>query len=487
MNGLPDAGRSARRILILKPSSLGDIVHALPMLAALRAARPDAHVAWLAATPFAPLLDGHPLINEVIRFDRGRLGRAWRSPAAAAELLSLMSRLRRPRFDLVIDLQGLFRSGWLAWSSGARVRAGFADGRELSPLFLTHRIHAADALHAVDRNLRIAAALGWPAQRVEFPLGIRDEEVSAARELLRSAGVDLAAACDARTGSSAGLGSPAPPDAGESSGSGGGFVAILPGARWRSKLWRAERWAALIDALAERGRRSVVLGGPGDAEVLRAIEGHARRPIASLVGRTTLRELTAVLSLADRVVCTDSGPMHLAAALGRPVVALFGPTDPQRCGPYSPVVPAPGASFEEAPGANMLQDKAPGTNMLREAPGTNMLREAPGTNMLQDAPGANMLREAPGANMLREAPGAYVLLDEAGRAGVGPAVRLRCVASRPLQVLSGRVPCAACYRRECWHQSCMQRVTPGDVLAALDEQPTAPAAPSRGPIGAAAG
>ncbi|QOJ13618.1 MAG: glycosyltransferase family 9 protein [Planctomycetia bacterium] len=413
MDGLPEAGRSARRILILKPSSLGDVVHALPLLAALRRARPDAHVSWLAATAFAPLLEGHPLIDEVIRFDRARLARAWRSAPAAAELAGLLSRIRRARFDLVLDLQGLFRSGWMSWVSGAPVRVGFADGREFAPIFLTHRISCDSVVHAVDRNLRVAHGLGWPAAPVEFPLGLREPEVEAARVLLRGVGVGM-------------------PSDGE-------FVAVLPGARWRSKLWRPERWAALLDRLALEGRTAVVLGGPGDTGVLREIEAHVRRPVASLAGRTTLRELTAVLSLAGQVICTDSGPMHLAAALRRPVVAVFGPTDPRRCGPYSP------------------------TDVVGTAAGARGMRSV-GARLSEAVPIAE------GAGAERAADGVaegYSLVEEAQRDGRRTAVLQQRVEGTALRVVSGRVPCARCYRRECWHQSCMQRVTAGDVLEAV--------------------
>lgn len=304
------APAAPRRILLIKPSSLGDIIHALPVLAALRDAYPQAHIAWLVSTGFAPLLEGHPLLNEVIPFDRRRFGRMLQNPRAMVEFLAFLRGLRRRRFDLVLDLQGLVRSGFLAWASGARRRIGPADARELAWMFYTRRVDAAaPGLHAVERNLAVAEALQLRVRSPRFPLGLRPEERAAAD-------AKLAAASGGRDPRS--------------------FIAALPGARWASKLWPTEHWAALLDLLAADGEPPVVLlGGPDDRTRADAIRSGTRTAPIDLVGRTSLRELLALLARADRVVCQDSGPMHMAAALGRPLAAIFGPTDPVRTGPYA--------------------------------------------------------------------------------------------------------------------------------------------------------
>ena len=131
-----------KRILIIKPSSLGDVVHALPVLAALREAYPRAHIAWLVGVTFAPLLEGHPLLDEVIPFDRRRFGRMLQSPRILVEFMRFLADLRRRRFDLVVDLQGLIRSGFMAWASGAPYRIGFAAAPRAGRAVL----HAAGAL-----------------------------------------------------------------------------------------------------------------------------------------------------------------------------------------------------------------------------------------------------------------------------------------------------------------------------------------------------
>lgn len=300
-----------RRILIIKPSSLGDIVHALPVLAALRRAHPNAHIAWLVGTNFEPLLVGHPLINELIPFDRSHYGKMWRSPRALADFCRLMWRLRRQRFDLVLDLQGLMRSGLMAYFSGAMHRVGFASARELAWLFYSRRVRVPDLLtHAVDQNAHLATDLGLHVDTHDFPLAITEAERTRARNILNSASGNRLLLH---------------------------FTAVVVGARWTSKLWPTARFAELIDRLHAEGEpRCVLLGAPSDRAISDEIVRQTRQPPLDLVGKTTLRELTALLDLTERVFCLDSGPMHIAAALGKPVVAIFGPTNAARTGPYSP-------------------------------------------------------------------------------------------------------------------------------------------------------
>jgi lipopolysaccharide heptosyltransferase I len=300
---------TAQRILIIKPSSLGDVVHALPVLAALRRASADAQIAWLVNDGLAPLLEGHPLLDEVIRFDRVRYGRMWRSPRVFFDFWRLVAQLRRRRFDLVIDLQGLIRSGMLCRFSGAEQRVGFAEAREGAWLFYSRRVRGPDpGAHAVDRNLAVVRALGLSVDRPEFPLGLRAAERVAAAELLaRAAGERVAS-----------------------------FTAVVPGARWETKLWPVEKIAELIDRLHAEGlARCVLLGARDERAFAERIGAACRSGVIDLVGRTSLRQLAALLDLAERVVCHDSGPLHIAAALGKPTVALFGPTNPERTGPYS--------------------------------------------------------------------------------------------------------------------------------------------------------
>ncbi len=297
------------RILIIKPSSLGDIVHALPVLSALRQSYPKAHIAWMVASSFRSLLDGHPLLDEVIPFDRARYGRMWRDPGAGLAFWRFVREVRSRRFDLILDLQGLMRSGLLSLFSGARRRIGFSDAREGAWCCYTHRVNpGARGVHAVEKNLRVLAALGLPAHVPQFPLHVGAADRQVAHRLLAQAGLEP----------------------------GREFIAVMPGTRWSSKLWPLEHLAGLIDALhAEQEARCVLFGAPDETGLAETVRGACRSLPLDLVGRTNLPELTALLSQARLAISNDSGPMHIAAALGTPLVALFGPTNPARTGPYS--------------------------------------------------------------------------------------------------------------------------------------------------------
>lgn len=309
MNQTPRPGRF-KRILIIKPSSLGDIVHALPVLATLRKSYPQAHIAWLVNHSFAPLLQGHPLLSEAILFDRHGYGEMLGNAGMLGSFGDFVVSLRRRQFDLVIDLQGLFRSGFLTAATGARTRVGFATAREFAALAYNLRVSCPhDVRHAVDRNLRVAAALGLDIGDPQFPLGLRLHETTAAQGMLNYAAGE-------------------PIDR---------FTAIIPGARWTTKQWSPLRFAELIDRLHAAGHPPcVLLGSPDERGVAAQIVDRCQTRVIDLVGKSNLRELAALLDLSQQVICNDSGPMHIAAALGKPTIALFGPTDPRRCGPYSP-------------------------------------------------------------------------------------------------------------------------------------------------------
>jgi heptosyltransferase-1 len=283
-------------------------VHALPVMAGLRRRYPQAHIAWLIGKSFAPLLKGHPDIDELIVFDRQRYARLARSPSTMLEFARFVRDLRRRQFELVIDLQGLFRSGFFARASAAPVRIGFAAARELAPVFYTHKLpHQPPDTHAVDRNFAVAELLGFADAPKRFDLALRDEERHEVNTLLAEIGLSPTAR----------------------------FVAVLPGARWETKQWPAERFVTVIDRLAKvTGLRTLLLGGASEVETCRMITAACQSAPACLAGRTRLRQLATIIERATAVVCHDSGPLHLAAALDRPIVCLSGPTNPRRTGPY---------------------------------------------------------------------------------------------------------------------------------------------------------
>lgn len=299
--------RPVRRILIIKPSALGDVVHGLPILHGLRTVYPAAHIAWMIRPAYADVIRGHRALDEIIEFDRKHFGRVGRSWSATRDFVRWIIDLSRRRFDLVVDLQGLFRSGFFALASRARRRIGPGNAREFSWFFYSQRVRPAPGvIHAVDRNYQFAVPLGFAHIRPTFdlPIGLPAREAVTAR--LVAAGV----ATDRPVG------------------------VLVPGSAWASKRWPADRFARVAERLAARGLAVVLSGAPNEADVAAAVRAACRAPLIDWVGATGLKEAMALLERAAVVVCNDSGPMHIAAALGRPMVAIFGPTDPARTGPF---------------------------------------------------------------------------------------------------------------------------------------------------------
>jgi lipopolysaccharide heptosyltransferase I len=296
-----------KNILIIKPSSLGDIVMALPALSALRKSAPFAKISWLIRPEFAPLLKNHPHLTETILFDRKFLGQAWFNPRALASLLSLIWRLRRSRFDAVIDLQGLFRTASLAWLSGCKKRLGMADARELAHIFYTHKVkHNRDCIHLVDYYLKIIQTAGASKTQVQFLLPVNPAAADAVNRLLKTKGIKP-----------------------------GNFAVFVPTSAHRDKCWPVERFAALADKISSQFHLSIVAtGAASEKSTVEELKNLAHVSIANFAGATSLSELVALLKAARLVVSNDTGPGHIAAALGVPVVLIFGRSNPARVAPY---------------------------------------------------------------------------------------------------------------------------------------------------------
>jgi lipopolysaccharide heptosyltransferase I len=293
-----DLPADPQRILIVKPSSLGDIVHALPILKPLRQRFPGAKISWLVMPAFASLLEGHPQIDRVIPFERKRLASWWRNPLALLHLFDLRQELRN-QFDLVIDLQGLLRSAWLTYLTKSPVKVGFDNAREGSRWFYSHRVPVpSDDVHAVDRYLSVAEALRCEKLPAEFVFASNESDRSAVTAMLN--GIDR-------------------------------FAVLMPGTNWVTKRWPSEYFAQTVAPLREQfGLKVIVAGGADIAALASQIPADL-----NLAGKTNLRQLVALLERSDLVIANDSGPMHIAAALGKPLVTMYGPTNPLRTGPYA--------------------------------------------------------------------------------------------------------------------------------------------------------
>lgn len=286
------------RILLIKPSSLGDIVHAFPVVSAIKSHWPGSHITWVVKRQWAELVERAEGIDRV-----------WPLEMTVGSWIREGQALRAQRFDLAIDLQGLFRSGILARFSGAPTRIGFANAREGSPWFYTHRVpvHSPD-IHAVDRYLSVAAALGASLpDKPRFEFRLQEEDTAAVQELCRRRGFSVDRP----------------------------WIAMNIGARWPTKRWPPASFAAVVDQLHDAYRGPVVMiGGADERAYTNELRSLTNRPFIDLSGEIPLGHLPALLSKATALITNDSGPMHIAAALGIPVVAIFGPTSAARTGPY---------------------------------------------------------------------------------------------------------------------------------------------------------
>lgn len=307
-------GQSPLDILIVRPSALGDVCRTVPVLASLRRAKPTARIDWLVQDGFVDAVRAHPDLDEAIAFPRGRFARWWRHPRTAVELARWLRDLRGRRYDLVIDCQGLGRSGLITRVTGAARRIGPRGARELGWLGYTDRRQIEPDQHTVDEMLALLAPLEVPPIP-DMRLYAPSEDTAWWRERRVSDGL-----------------------------SDGRYAVLAPTTRWPSKRWPGERWSELVAPLRDRELdRIVVVAAPGEDEqvrpVLEGLRAAAPAALVDLAGRTSVGRTMAVIADAGLVVANDSAPLHMAVGFDRPTVGLFGPTDPRRVGPYPPAHP----------------------------------------------------------------------------------------------------------------------------------------------------
>jgi len=295
-------------ILIVKLSAIGDVIHTLPALAALRKLYPDANITWAIEEASSDLITDHPYLDKVIISRRkrwiddlkhGRIGEPF------AAMKSFLKELKAQSYDLVIDFHGLFKSAVVVFLSSSKRKLGYDSMQEMSGFFLNEKIPEDMNKHAVDRYLDFLRYLGVDVKEPEFLIPVREENISKIDGLLRTNKIDKKDR----------------------------FVAVSPIALWDTKLWEDEKFARLCDRITEELKVKVIFTG-SDRRRLERIQSLMRLPAVNLGGVTTLRDLVYLYQLSSLLITTDSGPMHIAAAVGTPVVALFGPTDPSRTGPY---------------------------------------------------------------------------------------------------------------------------------------------------------
>lgn len=298
-------------ILIVRLSAIGDVIHALPVLDALRCEFPAARIGWVVEELSAPLLENHPQLDKIYIIPKKR----WKKEKHRAffrEIKPFFQTMKQDGWDVAIDLQGLTKSGVVAWMSGAKIRIGFGSkqSRELNRLFMTKRLTPPDALtHVVEKNLFLLNGLNPLEQRIGAgTMGIRESE----KELLKTKLVELS--YDGTTP----------------------LAAINPGAGWTSKRWPPKYFAQLAERFQQRGFLPLIFWGPGEETLRDEIAEHLKsNGIPHLITpKTSVREMAVLLSLCAFYVGGDTGPTHLAGMLSIPTVAIFGASDGARNRPW---------------------------------------------------------------------------------------------------------------------------------------------------------
>jgi len=297
-------------------SAIGDVVHTLPALNAIRQRYPDANITWLVEEAASDFVTGHKALDRVIVSKRKRWIKRIFSSACLQnirEVSSFLKELRDVEYDMVIDFQTLFKSGILVGLSRGKRKIGYGQGlehMEYSYIFLNERIPAVNMnRHAILRSLMLLDKLKIPSDKIAFDLPVSDQDRISTNKLLEKHRLKVLKP----------------------------LVIINPVARWQTKLWESKKFARLADSLAgQHGAAVAFTGSPNDRGKVGEIISAMQRPAANLAGHTTLKMLAAIFESADLVISTDTGPMHIAAATNTPVVALFGPTAPWRTGPFGP-------------------------------------------------------------------------------------------------------------------------------------------------------
>lgn len=298
-------------ILIIKLSAVGDVVHSLPFLEVLRDRFPSAMIDWVVEEDASGIVESHPEIDRLIIFPRKswlkRFIKKGEYIGVGKEVTKFLKELKGRRYDIVVDLQGLLKSGILTFLANGKRKIALNGGREGSLIFTNEKVAIPDPdLHALDKYLCIARYLGAtnPVWNGQIPIYDTDEEH--VDYLLGEIGNNST------------------------------LVAVNPMAKWESKLWELHRFASLADTIKEElGAGVVFTGSEGDKAAIEDIRSGMKTRALNLAGKTTLRELAYLYQKCAAVICTDTGPMHVAAAMGSAVVvALFGPTSPLRTGPY---------------------------------------------------------------------------------------------------------------------------------------------------------
>jgi heptosyltransferase-1 len=296
-----------KKILIIKPSAMGDIVMALPAVCCLKDNFPDAQIHWFVRPEFAPLIEGHQCIDKLVIFQRRKLGKWWYKLSAFAELVRLVKQLRKEKYDIVFDFQGRFRSAIFTRLGGCKKRFGPAKTQEFTNPFYTDRIAVSQqSVNLVDYFIDMACSAGAKKTNVRFALQPRKQAVDELEKILSDNQIDK-----------------------------DNYAVFVPGATVEAKRWPVENFAGLANKVSEKYQCGIVVAAvESEKAIAEKLKSLASVPVVNLAGGTNIPQLVALLAQAKFVVSNDTGPAHIAAALSVPIALVFGLTNPNRVGPY---------------------------------------------------------------------------------------------------------------------------------------------------------
>jgi len=289
------------KILIIKPSSLGDIIHSLPTLVELRKLYPESYIAWVIFTHFAEILYGNQYLNEII---------LWNRYSGPIEFINMMKYIRDKHFDLVIDLQGLARTALISFYSGAKYKLGVPGLKELSYLFIKEVGPYSKSQHAIERNLTIIRFLGYEPNSKLFPINISPGDEQYAKSFLSKNRYNFKK----------------------------NLVGISPSAGIKQKMWEPEKFASIANKLIETYDCYIIIfGTEKDINIAEKIIELIRNKnnVINAINKTSLKQLCALIKFCSIFIGNDTGPLHIAAALNVPTIGLYGPSNPEQLGPYN--------------------------------------------------------------------------------------------------------------------------------------------------------
>jgi len=294
-----------KNILLIRLSSIGDVLHCTPVARTLREQFPKAKISWLVGETSQDILHGNPYLDEIIVWQREK----WEREVRKGSLLKgyqnfrlLEKILREGEFDVAIDMHGLLLTGLIAWRSGAQMRIGFAKAKEGSPLFYTHRVQSNSPLPIVEHYLQLLQPLGVVKLLTETTMPIYQEHQDFAEQILDAHHIKKDDT----------------------------IIALNPSTSWVTKCWPADYFVQLTDLLMKRlNVKVIILGAPSDMPLVDKITNNSSEKVINLAGKTNLKELAAVIQKTNLFIGGDTGPLHIAAAVGTPTISLFGPTNPR--------------------------------------------------------------------------------------------------------------------------------------------------------------